>query len=387
MNTRPIIGRLLALGACSLLLGACVQEAPKESGGGSADRLTGEIKIGVPLSLTGVAGFVGTSSKEGMEYAIDQVNDSGMLGDATLVAEYVDVAADPNQAVAAVRGFGGDSSIAAIVGNTMSNHALAIAPVAQQAGVPFVAVNTGGDSKLTSVGDHVYQVDVRQSTYAQKMGEELAHRGVTSVAVVVNNDVPAIAELWGAYREDVLPDSDIEVATVQELPSTATDFSAVVTSVLAAHADSVALLTRAGAVQMVTQLRQAGYDGVIWSQAALGGGAAVAAAPATEGVLYTVNAAAGSDIASMNEFFEGYRTTYGKDGYAFAAQGNDAVWAVAHAIKDAGCGTRECIQKGLQELMGTGFEGALGDLTFTDRNAVGPGAIVTIRDGAESYVR
>jgi hypothetical protein len=37
--------------------------------------------------------------------------------------------------------------------------------------------------------------------------------------------------------------------------------------------------------------------------------------------------------------------------------------------------------------MGTGFEGALGDLTFTDRNAVGPGAIVTIRDGAESYVR
>lgn len=387
MNTRPIIGRLLVVGTCSLLLSACVQEAPEEGGGTSADGLTGEIKIGVPLSLTGVAGFVGTSSREGMEYAIEEINDSGMLGEAELVAEFVDVAADPNQAVAAVRGFGGDSSIAAIVGNTMSNHALAIAPVAQQAGLPFVAVNTGGDSQLTSVGDHVYQVDVRQSTYADKMGEELAELGVSTTAVVVNNDVPAIAELWDVYREDVLPAADIDVATVEELPSTATDFSAVVTSVLAADADSVALLTRAGAVQMITQLRQAGYEGVIWSQAALGGGAAVAAAPVTEGVLYTVNAAAGSDIPSMSEFFEGYRAAYGKDGYAFAAQGYDAVWAVAYAIENAGCGTRACIQDGLQELTETGFEGALGDLTFTDRNAIGPGAIVTIRDGAETFVR
>jgi branched-chain amino acid transport system substrate-binding protein len=205
----------------------------------------------------------------------------------------------------------------------MSNHALAVAPVAQQAGVPFVAVNTGGDSQLTSVG----------------------------------------------------------------LPSTATDFSAVVTSVLATDADSVALLTRAGAVQMITQLRQAGYDGVIWSQAALGGGAAVAGAPVTEGVLYTVNAAAGSDIPSMKEFFDGYRETYGKDGYAFAAQGYDAVWAVAHAAEKAGCATRQCIQDGLQELTESGFEGALGELTFKDRNAVGPGAIVTIRDGVETFVR
>jgi branched-chain amino acid transport system substrate-binding protein len=386
MNTRSNFGKLLLLGPSVLLLGACVQGQTQE-GGGSAESLTGEIRIGVPLSLTGVAGFVGTSSREGMDYAIEEVNSSGVLGDATLVAEYVDVAADPNQAVTAVRGFSADDQIAAVVGNTMSNHALAIAPVAQQAGVPFVAVNTGGDSQLTSVGDHVYQVDVRQSTYAGKMGEELAEQGVGSVAVVVNNDVPAITELWDAYRDDVLPDAGIDVTTVEELPSTATDFSAVVTSVLASDAESVALLTRAGAVPMITQLRQAGYEGVIWSQAALGGGAAVAAAPVTEGVLYTVNAAPGSDIPSMEEFFEGYREAYGRDGYAFAAQGYDAVWAVARAAENAGCATRQCIQDGMQELTETGFEGALGDLTFTDRNAVGPGVVATVRDGVEVFVR
>ena len=111
------------------------------------------------------------------------------------------------------------------------------------------------------------------------------------------------------------------------------------------------MLTRAGAVPIITALRQAGYDGAIWSQAALGGGVAVAAGEVAEGVLYTVNAAAGSPISTMEEFFTGYEERFDRPATAFAAQGHDALWAVALALESAGCGSRECVQEGLGDLM------------------------------------
>ena len=52
-----------------------------------------------------------------------------------------------------------------------------------------------------------------------------------------------------------------------------------------------------GAVTVINQLRQAGYKGVIYGQAGLAGGVALKAAPATNGVLFTANAAPGSPYA------------------------------------------------------------------------------------------
>jgi branched-chain amino acid transport system substrate-binding protein len=380
---------IAALGASVLLMAGCGSDGDGDSsgGGGEEQELTGEIKLGAPLTLSGAAAFAGLSEQQGMDFAIKQINEEKYLDEATISAEYVDVGLETDQAVAAVRGFATDDSIAAIAGNTLSNHALAIAPVAQQASVPLLVANTGGLDELTTIGDFVYQIDVRQKSYADKMAAELSDRGVTTTAAIVHDDVPAITSLWEAYEEDYFPEADIEVTEVQKTPSTATDYSAAVTSILADDPDAVGIMTRAGTVQIIQALRQGGYQGVIWGQAGLAGGVAANAAPVTEGVLFTANAAAGSDVPSMEEFFTAYEEEYGEQAFAFAAQGYDAVWAAAHAAKNAGCITRECIQEGLTELMDTGFEGALGELTFEDRNAVGPGAIVEIVNGKETFVR
>lgn len=391
MSSRVWGRGIVAAVAASLLLAGCASAggstSSNESSGGSAGALSGQIKLGSPLSLTGAAAFAGISEKQGMDFAIQQINDQHYLGDATLSAQYVDVAVDTNQAIAAVRGFAGDTSVEAVVGNTLSNHALAIAPVAQQGQIPLLVANTGGLDNLTTIGPFVYQIDVRQSSYASKMGDVLKSKGVKNTAAVVNDDVPAITSLWSTYTGSVLPKSGIKVDNVQKLPSTATDFSAVVTSVMAGNPQAIAIMTRAGTIPIITALRHAGYKGVIWGQAGLAGGVAANAAPVTEGVLFTANAAPGSNIPSMQKFFTAYQQQYGKDAYAFAAQGYDAVWAVARAAKNAGCTSRSCIQKGLTQLMKTGFDGALGPLKFSDRNAVGPGAIVEIKEGKETFVK
>lgn len=357
------------------------------SGGAvSAQALEGTIRIDAPLSLTGAAAFAGISSQEGMNFAIEEITSSGFLGSAKLEANYVDVALSTDQATAAVRGFI-DGPGVAIVGVTLGNHALAIAPLAQRAGMPLIAVNTGGLTALTQTGDHIYQVDVAQFLYAGKMADTLAERGVKTTAVVFNDDVPAIRDLWNAYSKTELPRVGINPQPVINAVSTATDHSASITTMLASNPDAIGVLTRAGSPALIAQLRQLGYKGIIWGQAGLAGGVAVNAAPATEGVLFTANAAAGSSDPTMEKFFSDYEKKMNKPGFAFAAQGYDAVWAVARAIKAEGCASRVCVQKGLTGLMDTGFQGALGDVTFKERNAIGPGAVVQIKNGKEEFVK
>ena len=354
--------------------------------GAASAQVTGTIKIDAPLSLTGVAAFAGIAEKEGMDYAIEEINNSRFLGEAKLAANYVDVALATDQAVAAVRGFLRGDGVA-IVGMTIGNHSLAVAPLAQQGKMPLIVANTGGIKDLTKPGEYVYQMDVGQYLYANRMGEALKAKGVKSTAVLYNDDVPAVMDLWGAYKDGALPQNGVKVTNAKSVVSTTADFSAAVTSLLEGNPDAIGLLARGGAVTVINQLRQAGYKGVIWGQAGLAGGVALKAAPATNGVLVTANAAAGSPYPSMESFFKGFKAKTGKDAFSFTAQGYDSVGAVARAIKTAGCTSRECVQKGLTALMNTGMDGALGKLTFKNRDAIGPGAVLQINNGKEEFVK
>jgi branched-chain amino acid transport system substrate-binding protein len=382
MRVKPL-GSAIVAGALVLTAAACGDDSGS-GGGGSEEGLSGTITISAPLSLTDVAAFAGLDSQKGMEFAIEEINESGYLDDATLKADFVDVALDDDKALSAVRGAISSDAVA-IVGMTLGNHSLAAAPIAQQSKIPFVVVNSGGLKDVTAVGDYVYQTDVSQFRYADKMTEELQTRGITETSVIWNDDVPAVIDLHAAY-EELFPDFGIEVAEDNPVASTTTDFSAVATSVAKDNPQSVAVLTRSP-VPIIEALRNAGYEGQIWSQAGLAAGVGAGAAPTTDGVIFTANAAAGSDIPSMEKFFTAYEAANGEGAYAFAAQGYDAVWAVARAMKASGCSTRECVKDGLADVAADGYEGALGDVTFEDRNAVGPGVILEDMDGQENFVR
>lgn len=359
-------------------------------GGGATaggEKLAGSISIDAPLSLTDAAAFAGVSTQNGMKYAIKEINSSHYLGAAELKVNYIDVGLANDQALSAVRGSIASEAVA-VVGMTVGNQALAAAPVAQQSKVPFVVANSGGIAKLTEVGDYIYQTDVAQYLYADKMADELKNRGISSTAVLYNDDVPAVKELVRTYTDDQFPRVGIKVGQSSAIASTATDYSAAVTSIVNSKPDAVGVVLRGGTtVTVIKQLRQAGFEGQIWSQASLAGGVGAGAAPATNGVLFTANAVGGSDNASMNKFFSDYKKSEGADEFAFAAQGYDAIWAVARALKSSDCASRECVQKGLQELMKTGYSGALGEVTFNNRNAQGSGAIIEIVNGKETFTR
>lgn len=379
----------LAVGSAMLAMSACGSSSGGgSSGGGSAaSGLSGTITIDAPLSLTGPAAFAGTGEKDGMDYAINEINSTGYLGSAKLAAKYVDVQTDNNVATTAVRGMLTDSSVA-IVGFTASNQSLAVAPLAQQAKMPMLVANSGGLDSLTKTGDYIYQMDISTKYYAAKMGTALKSKGITSTAILYNTDVPAIVDMYNGYTTGgTLKDAEISVVKTVTVPSTATDFTAAVTSLMASNPPAIGILTRgASGITVITQLRQAGYKGLIWSQSGIGAGAAAKAAPVTNGVIYTASSAEGSKIPSMEKFFTDFKAKTGNQAYSFQAAGDASVWAVAHALKDANCSSRACVQKGLTQVMSTGFTGALGPLTFDNRNAKGPGVVIEVEDGKEVVI-
>jgi branched-chain amino acid transport system substrate-binding protein len=274
-----------------------------------------------------------------------------------------------------------------MAGMTFSAHSLAVAPLAQQTGMPFVVVNSGGLRSLADVGDLVYSIDPPQASYGKKLVGALAERGVKTVAIITDPGSPAAVDITAEFKDSLLPHGGIEVVSKNDASSGDADFSAVVSNATAVKADAVGIfMPGAACVTIIEALRQTGYEGQIFSHACLAGGAAVKGAPATEGVLFLVSASPLSPEPSSQVFFKTYEAKTGKAAGTPEAQGYDAVWLIARAAVAAGCLERDCIKKGLAQAASDGFDGALGALTFDGRVAVAPGVVLTIKDGKEALV-
>jgi branched-chain amino acid transport system substrate-binding protein len=350
-------------------------------------QLSGVLRVGAPMSLSGPGAYFGEGERAGMEFAADEINQSGFLGGATIELKFEDVAASVDQAVTVSRGFMEDDSTSAMAGMTLSAHSLAVAPLAQQSGMPFVVVNSGGLRNLADVGDRVYSIDPPPASYGKKLVSALTERGVKTLAIITDPGSPANVDMTAAFEDSLLPAGGIEVVSKDEATSGDADFSAVVSNAAAVEADAVGIfMTGAACVTIIEALRQAGYEGEIFSHACLAGGAAVAGAPATEGVLFLVSSSPLSPEPSSQAFFKAYEAKTGKAAGTPEAQGYDAVWLIARAAAATGCLDRDCITEGLAQVASEGFDGALGALTFDGRVAVAPGVVLAIKDGKEALV-
>src|SRR3954468_15685871 len=80
-----------------------------------------EVKIGVPLSLSGSVAFAGTKMKDAMDLAFDEVNKSNYLGQIKLVPVYADDRSSQPQGISVTQQLALRERVAAIVSYTASN--------------------------------------------------------------------------------------------------------------------------------------------------------------------------------------------------------------------------------------------------------------------------
>ncbi|MFH5821845.1 ABC transporter substrate-binding protein [Georgenia sp. AZ-5] len=388
----PTTRRRLAfasLVAGAMLLGtACssaesdTDEGPASGGGGIAS----EIKLVGVRDTTGPVAYAGLGASKGSALAVDEINDQGFLGEGvTLTLEEVDSANEIERASSEMSKAVADPEVMAILGPAAGQQAATVAPMVEQAKVPTVFTQAGSDGVV--IGDYTFRATAPMSTYYHLAAEWLADEGLTNVAVLYNATFPTFAELGEKVFPALAEENGLTLASSDAVQSTTQDFSAQAQAIASRKPDAVVMfLIAPQSVTAMTQLRQAGYEGQFVATSVQAAGNVAEAGENAAGLVYPVDFSVAQTDEGAAAFTEGFTKKFGEAPDPYAAEGYDAVWWIARAIKASGDSSREGIKEGLQQVAGEGFEGAMGALTFEGNDMRVPGVLVRWDGSAEQLV-
>src|SRR6266567_1515212 len=120
------------------------------------------VRIGAALSLTGSAKLFGSAQRSGIKLAQDEINASHLLGSTRLEVVVQDDGSNREQASAVFQRFIENSHVLAIMGPTLSDTALSVDPLAQQAGVPVLAISNSAGG-ITEIGNFIFRDSLSES--------------------------------------------------------------------------------------------------------------------------------------------------------------------------------------------------------------------------------
>ena len=361
---------------CLAALASCANDQ------GSAD----EILIGEYGSLTGTTATFGISTMNGIDMAVDQLNQSGGLLGKTVRVIVEDDQGRPEEAQTVVTKLITSNRVVAILGEVASSRTLAAAPVAQQHGIPMVTPSSTNPA-VTEVGDFIFRVCFIDSFQGLVMAKFAAHSlEFTSVAVLrdIKNDysvglADVFVENFEALGGTIVADESYSEGD--------TDFSAQLTSLRARNPQGIFVpgyYTEVGLI--ARQAKSLGIDAPLlggdgWDSPSLIeiGGAAL------EGSYFSNHYSVDDPSPAIQKFVTDYRTRYGETPDALAGLGFDAAQILFDAIRRANSTEPVAIRDALAQT--TNFQGVTGVTTLDEnRNAVKPAVVLQIMGGKLVYV-
>ncbi len=348
------------------------------------------LKIGGTYNLTGAMASLDVPAANGSKLAVKEINAAGgVLGRQIQYVLYdgkTDSATNGNIATQLVN----SDKVVAIVGNTDSDSALAIGPIAQKAGIPYLTAGATSPQLPNQVGDCMFLEPFGDNVQAaagaefavNKLGGKtcwlLWDKGAEYTTLLAKYFKVRFLELGGkVVLEDTYTQGD-------------TDFSAQITRLKSLSPQPaflyVAALQASDAGAIAKQIRDAGikqpmiggdgYDGP--ELVGVGGKGA-------ENVFFTTHSLMDASLgtAKVKAFIAAYNKEYGRDPEsAFAALGYDAVYLMVNAIKRAGSADPKAIKAALAATKG--FDGVTGTVSYQPGQRIPQKTvtIVAIKNGA-----
>ena len=198
---------------------------------------SGEISIGVVLPLTGHLASTGQIMKQGLELALDELNNA-QLSDTKLKFIIEDDTTTPEGAIAAFNKLIHEDGVSVLLGPTTSSATQAAFPIAQENQVVAISP-TSGASGLSAIGDFVFRIPLATNIVALK-GVEATHPKLSYQRVATMYDE---TDLFSTDRDTILREvftaKGIEVLTMEVFQSGETDFSAQLTRIQALNPDAI----------------------------------------------------------------------------------------------------------------------------------------------------
>ena len=345
---------------------------------GNTDNSEDDILIGVLVPTSGTEAYYGKDMLQSYQLACDEINEAGGVLGRKLVLYQADDGADANMASQAA------SKIISqnpnfVVGGYASNATIPALQLFFDQDLVML-VSAANSTEITKLGlNQTFMVNSPGTHAAVTLTDLCKSLNVEKVALIHQGD--AYTKNLSDICSDALPESGIEIATVQVMEKGSPDVSAIVTAIRNSGADFVYWCGyHADGSNVIKQLRQGGYTGEI----AVGDGSSsveliAACGEAGEGVYVTsppfVEFAEGGE-----KFIADYKAKFGIDPGTYATLCYDTIYLLADAIEDAGSIDFAAVRDNIQKIE---YKGLSGLIKFTDDRelAVSNFIILQIVDG------
>jgi branched-chain amino acid transport system substrate-binding protein len=238
--------------------GATATAAPAASGG-SKD----PIKLGIALGQTGATtANLAQDQTIGVKLAEKFFNDKGGINGRKLELVIQDTTSDEAGAIAAFNTLINTNKVVGIVGPTLSQQAFSADPIAERAKVPVLAPSNTAKG-IPQIGDYIARVSAGVATYAGNAIKFASKQRPLSKAAVFFAQDDAFSRSETVVFQDAVKTAGIELLPVQSFNVADTDFTTQTAFVQSNKPDLVVISGLAPAGNLVKQLRDLGFGGVI----------------------------------------------------------------------------------------------------------------------------
>ncbi|OCA82959.1 ABC transporter substrate-binding protein [Pseudobacillus wudalianchiensis] len=373
-----------------LLLAACGGgDADSASGSDSGKDSGGEIKIGSVIDASGSASPLGKGEEETIKMIVDELNEKGGIGGKKIKLISIDSKSDQNEAVLATKKLIEQEKVTAIIGGTISGNSLAMIPLIEKAGIPYVSlaaskqVNNPDDKSprkwtfKTAQGDDVV---------IPKLLEYLEKQGLKKVAWL------NVANSYGTSGHEefakLAGDHGVKAVIEEEFEATVNDAKSTLTRVKKAKPEAIIVWGTAQESAVVTKnIREIGMDVPVIESHGIGtkqfvelAGKAANGVVFPAGKLLVLNELDNNDPQKekLTAFKEAYESKYSNAASTFGGHAYDAIHILAEAIEKGGT-DKEKIREALEQT--DGFIGISGTFKMSpeDHNGLKSDSLVMVK--------
>ena len=319
------------------------------------------ISIGAVLVLTGPDAKAGQSAKQGINLAMEEINNSGGIRGKKLEIIYEDDQGDPQRAVSAVMKLIDIDKVSVIIGPMWSSPVLAVAPIVEKQQVVLLSP-TASNPAITSAGDYVFRNTYSDKFEGSKTAEyafsKLGHRKMG--IIYINNDFGrGLDEVFKNKFNELGGDLLIE----ENYDPKATDFKSQLIKFKRDDIEAIYIVGYSEVGQILKQAKELGLKTAFLSTIMFEISDVIKIArEAAEGVVYAyVSFDPQIGDEKVREFAQTFKAKYKIFPDPEAAFSYDAVKIISSVIERVGTDARE-IKNALYQIKN--YEGVTGETTF-----------------------
>ena len=351
------------------------------------------IKIGVNYELSGPVATYGTSCKNGIMLAFEEINkDGGVLGKD--IEGLVQDNKSQNREARNIAEKLVSQGVVAVIGPATTGNVRAAEPVLSKAKITLLATAATApevtyNEKTKKVRDYVFRVCIIDPDQSQVMSNYIFDElKLKNGAIIVDKDNDYSVGLGRTFKEFFTAKGGKIVAEEGFVP-TDTAFKPQLTSIASKKPDFIYIPAYYNQVGLIIkQARELGIDLPIMG--ADGWDSPKLVSLAGEGNLsqcYFTNHYSIEDPAEhIQNFINAYKEKHDTTPDAFAALGYDAGYLMAEAIKQAGSADPQKIQDALLNIKD--FEGVTGKLSYDEKhNPIKEVSIIEMVDGKQKLIK